>query len=154
MARALRILLIDDDENDITLIQMAAKSIGGGHRICSVDQAEKAIELLQDKDRKKLPLPDLVLIDLRMPVMDGFQFLAWLQEHPKFRTLPAIVLSGSMLEEDLREAYCLGARSYLTKPVRFSDLVGSMRSLFSFWSECELPNRPAEDSPSSGEFGG
>ena len=138
MARALRVLLIDDNNDDITLIQLAAQSAGGGHTFCSVDRAKKAIDLLEHKPAESLP--DLLLVDLRMPEMDGFQFLRWLQQHHRLR-IPAVVLSSSFLEQDIDEAYRLGARSFLSKPFAYEELVRDMKSFLAFWSECLLPNR-------------
>jgi CheY-like chemotaxis protein len=140
MARALRVLLIDDNENDTALILLAAETLEGGHTISSVDRAVKAIELLKEMDRKKLPLPDLLLLDLRMPEMDGFQFLGWLRAQPKFDDIPAIVLSGSILKDDIASAYRLGAQGYMIKPAGLDELIRTLKSLLAFWSACEVPN--------------
>lgn len=136
MARALRILLIDDSDDDLTLIQAAAQAAGGGHTLCSVNGAKRAIDLLEQKPEEALP--DLLLVDLRMPEMDGFEFLSWLQRHPKL-CIPAVVLSTSFLERDVKEAYRLGARSFLTKPVAYRDLVTGIKTFLAFWSQCALP---------------
>lgn len=138
MARALRILLIDDSDDDLTLIQSAANSIGGGHTFCSVNRAEKAIDLLEKTPAEKLP--DLLIVDLRMPGMSGFEFLRWLQQHPRLR-IPAVVLSTSILDRDIETAYQLGARSFLNKPIDYQELVSNIQSFLSFWSLCTFPNR-------------
>jgi CheY-like chemotaxis protein len=141
MARALRILLIDDNENDTALILLAAESIEGGHTISSVDRALRAVDLLEEMDRNKLPLPDLLLLDLRMPGMDGFQFLGWLRAHSEFNTIPAIVLSSSILKDDIANAYRLGAKGYMIKPAGLDELARTLKSLLAFWAECEMPSK-------------
>ena len=145
MARALRVLLIEDNDDDITLIRTAAQSAGGEHTVCSVNRASDAIELLQRGEVKDLP--DLVLLDLRMRGMDGFQFLSWLRLHSRFR-MPIIVLSASTLDQDIAAAYRLGARSFLNKPVVYGDLVHTMKAFFDFWSLCELPTKWTRDTAS------
>ncbi len=139
MGRGLRILFIDDSDDDRTLFNMAAKRFRHAHMISTVESAQGAIQLLEQKERQSSPLPDLLLVDLRMPVMDGFEFLEWLRAHPRFRSIPAVVLSGSVLKDDISKAYRLGAKSYLTKPVRLDELAREISALFAFWSACELP---------------
>ncbi|HVV72629.1 MAG TPA: response regulator [Verrucomicrobiae bacterium] len=150
MARALQVLLVEDNDDDATLIGLAFQSIGGGHKVCSVSGAEDAIQLLQEKDRRQLPLPDLVLIDLRMPRLSGLDFLAWLQRHPRLSALPAVVLSGSSIDCEIKEAYQLGARSVLVKPAGFNELKNGLSAFISFWSMCRFPSgvpAPADGLP-------
>jgi CheY-like chemotaxis protein len=139
MARALNVLLIDDNEDDILLFRLATKSISKDHKVLSVNDARQAMELLQGKSRERShPLPDLLVVDLKMPGITGFEFLAWLRDQPKLRFLPALVLSGSGLQADIEEAYKLGARGYLTKPFDRDNLVKTLQSMYAFWSECEF----------------
>ncbi len=139
MARSLRVLFIDDDETDRFLFQQALSSLGGGHSLFTANGMDQAVALLEEKEPTKLPLPHLVLVDLKMTSKSGFEFLEWLHRHPRLRALPAIVFSGSVMQEDIDKAYGLGARSFLSKPARFDDLVSDLKSLLAFWSGCELP---------------
>ena len=142
MARALNILLIDDDDNDILLFRLATNAINNKHKVSSVKGASQAIQFLEGNNEQALPFPHLLIVDLKMPGMNGFEFLAWLRDHPKLRSLPAVVLSGSGLQADIQEAYRLGARGYLTKPFDRQDLDKTLRSMYSFWSECEFLPTP------------
>src|SRR5262249_7743019 len=139
MARALNILLIDDNEDDILLFRLATKSISNDHKVSSVNGAQEAMELLKGKSTERgQPFPDLLVVDLKMPGITGFEFLAWLHDQPKLRCLPALVLSGSVLQADIEEAYKLGARGYLTKPFDSDHLFKTLQSMYAFWSECEF----------------
>src|SRR4051812_7883817 len=103
--RALRILMIDDDDNDIALVRLAMRSLGKEHILLSVRGGRQAIEFLEREREELHPAPDLLLVDLKMPCMNGLEFLAWLKDHSEFRSTPAVVLSGSVLKQDIVEAY-------------------------------------------------
>ena len=87
-------------------------------------------------DRQKYPLPDVILLDLKMPRMDGFEFLAWLRSRSTepHRFIPVVVMSSSPLPEDVERAYTLGANSYLIKPVNWEDFRDRIRALGVYWS--------------------
>ncbi len=137
------ILLVEDDENDIVLVSKAIQAAGAGHSIRAVRDGEQAIQYLQGldrySDRQKFPIPNVVLTDLKMPRMGGFELLQWLRTNPPFSVIPAIIYSSSALEKDVREAYRLGANSYITKPTSLSGLVDTLRILYEYWSRCECP---------------
>jgi CheY-like chemotaxis protein len=139
MARSLHIFLIDDDENDRTLVRLAVRKSKQKHVLCTANGAKEAIQLLEEKVKDGARLPDLVLVDLRMPEMSGFEFLAWLNQHPRLRTIAAISFSGSNFESDVCLSYDLGARGFVRKPARFEDLVEKLLALLDFWSECAVP---------------
>src|SRR2546430_845852 len=83
----LRILLVEDEDNDIFLVQRATERGGAGHRVYPVRDGEEAIHYLRGQgmyaDRQKFPLPNVILSDLKMQRMDGFEFLQWLRSHPE-----------------------------------------------------------------------
>jgi CheY-like chemotaxis protein len=122
MRRTKTFLLLEDDDNDAFLAEMQFKG-KPEMKLCRVRDGEEAIWFLQGKtpyeDRKKFPMPDVILLDLKMPKVNGFEFLQWLHfESPgELRLIPVIVMSGSSLQEDVKRAYTLGANLYLTKPV-------------------------------------
>jgi CheY-like chemotaxis protein len=84
-------------------------------------------------DHARYPLPRLVLLDLKMPHMDGFDVLAWLAERPKFKDVPAIVLTSSGHDTDVERARQLGARDFLIKPHAFGELVQMIHDLETRW---------------------
>jgi CheY-like chemotaxis protein len=94
-------------------------------------------------NRANHPWPTLVLLDLKMPRATGFEILKWIRKRPDCKNLPVIVLSGSELQEDMRQAYLLGANSYLVKPLGFDALVTLVKSVTTVW----LAPRPPAMSP-------
>src|SRR5438876_3723658 len=84
-------------------------------------------------DRRRYPFPDLVLLDLKMPRMDGLEVLRWLRQQPILKRLPVIVLTNSSRQSDAELAYEVGANSYLVKPTRSEDFVKTMRIISDFW---------------------
>lgn len=108
-----------------------------------VHNGEEAVLYLRGKgqfsDRSKYPLPNVVLTDLNMPGMDGFELLQWLRRNPQYSIIPAIVYSSSHLEQDVCKAYSLGANSYIAKPTSIHDMVEILRLIYEYWSRCECP---------------
>src|SRR5438874_9323054 len=103
------ILFADDDENDRLLMRRALKGAGVSVEARDVHDGEEVIRYLQGEepyaDRGKFPFPDLLVLDLKMPRMNGLEVLGWLQQHPACSTLPVVMVSGSGLEEDVTEAH-------------------------------------------------
>jgi CheY-like chemotaxis protein len=100
----------------------------GSRTILSTSLTGAAVKYLNGdppyNDRATYPLPGVILLDLRMPRVDGFEVLAWLQQHPDIAAhIPVVVLSGSFLAEDVRRARQLGAASYEVKPLAFQELI-------------------------------
>lgn len=144
------LLLVEDDENDIVLVRKAIESAGAGHSVHAVHDGEQAIQYLQGlgefADRRKYPVPNVVLTDLKMHKMGGFELLKWLRTNPLFSVIPTIVYSSSAMDEDVREAYQLGANSYICKPTSLSGLVDTLRILYEYWERCECsPIGPRSD---------
>lgn len=131
------ILLVDDDPNDVLLMQRALKKAGLSYPIIHRGDGEEAIDYLSGKppysDRTKHPLPTLVLLDIKMPKMTGFDVLAWLQGQPALAKIPVVILTASVREEDQNEAEKLGAVGYRTKPVDFTELVDILRDVDARW---------------------
>ena len=142
----LRILLVEDEDNDIILVQRATERGGAGHTVYAVRDGEEAVHYLRGEgqyaDRQKFPLPNVILSDLKMQSMDGFEFLRWLRGHPECSVIPTIVFSSSRQERDVREAYRLGANSYITKPSTAEELMQVLKATYEYWSRCECPPAP------------
>ncbi len=113
------ILYAEDDSNDVFLLTRALRKLGFQNPIQHVRDGAVAISYLAGSngfnDRAKYPLPSILLLDLKMPVKDGFEVLKWLRSQPTFKELPVVVLSSSDLWEDKGKAHELGATAYLTK---------------------------------------
>jgi two-component system response regulator len=134
-------LLVEDDQNDVLLVEMEFKRVAPTIRLLVVNDGQEAIQYLDGDgkfaDRKKCPLPDVILLDLKMPKINGFDFLQWLRlEAPaQRRFIPVVVMSSSTLEEDIHRAYTLGANSYLPKPVDWKLFKERIRALGLSWAE-------------------
>ncbi|MDZ7373394.1 MAG: response regulator [candidate division KSB1 bacterium] len=136
-AEPFTILLVEDNPDDSILIRRALEKTGVGHRIQWVQSGEAALSYLEGQDhfgdRLRYPLPALVLLDLRLPGLSGFDVLAWIRGHPRLRTLPVVVLTSSGDLRDVNRAYELGANSYLTKPITPAEVERMMAALHGYW---------------------
>jgi len=137
VARSPNILLVEDDPNDALLVTKAFQKTLGGIPLHIVANGQEAVSYLKGEaqyaDRARHPFPDIVLLDLKMPMMNGFEVLRWIRGQPKLKRLPVIVLTGSVQDSDARLAYEIGANSYVIKPTDFNRLMETMKILGSFW---------------------
>lgn len=122
------ILLVDDEVNDVWLMRRAFECAQIQNPLLVANDGEEAIELLRSLDGD---LPCLLITDLKMPKADGFDLLHWLQTQPQFSRMPKIVISSSVLEEDLAKSLQHGATAYFVKPSSHSDLIELVRK----WKE-------------------
>ena len=127
------ILLIDDDEDLPLLLPHLLKKANVAFSFRVADNGERAVEYLCGAgayaDRAAYPLPQVLLLDLKMPRMNGFQFLEWKRTHPEFESLPVVVWSSSVFAEDKERALALGASAYFDKSANMDQLVGVFRRL-------------------------
>ena len=141
--RTLGLLLVDDDENDRFLLQRAFEKLNVGYRIQPLQNGGEALALIKGEgiyaDRKAYPFPSFILTDLKMSGGDGFAILSYLKEHPEILIVPVVMLSGSDDPDDVRQAYLLGASSFIVKPQGLDGLEGIVQKLHYYWSECEVP---------------
>ena len=131
------VLLVEDDPDDVLLTQRAFRKLGVPTSMQVVGDGEQALAYLMGggdyADRERFPLPDLMLLDLKLPRRSGFEVLEWLRAQPGLRRLPVVVLTGSRESVDVNRALDLGANSYLVKPVGFDDLLEVVRTLRLYW---------------------
>ena len=125
------ILVVEDDENDTMLIRRTLTNACIPNPLCFVGSGEEAIDYLVGagpySDREEHPLPALVLLDLELPGIHGFEVLKWIRAHRRFKDLRVVMLTSSIHIRDVNEAYRLGANSFLVKPLEFENV----RELFS-----------------------
>jgi CheY-like chemotaxis protein len=131
------ILLAEDDPNDVFFLRRAFQKAEVKCQILDVPNGQEAIFYLQGtnsySNRTDYPLPHLLLLDLKMPLMSGFDVLEWLHGQPELAELPALVLSSSGHDEDRWRARQLGARSYHVKPSDLAQLTELARDLAATW---------------------
>lgn len=147
------VLVADDDRNDFLLVQLAFQRAALPVRLNHVLDGQQAIDYLLGKhkfqQRAGEPLPDLLLLDLKMPLMDGFDVLSYIRKDSTLKKLPVVVLSASQLEEDIRKALRLGADQFLTKPADFAMLVDLVKALFARWLAHDSATMSAQEKASA-----
>jgi CheY-like chemotaxis protein len=157
----LTILLVDDEPDDLFIIEHAFRAAGIEDPIRLVSCGQEAIAYLQGEgkfaDRAKYEFPSIILTDLKMPCGDGFAVLEEMRSNPEWAVIPTAVLSGSADEDDIKRAYLLGAKAYLTKPGNPKALQAMLHKFHQFWTMVEVPRiNPAGemlDTTSRGKMG-
>ena len=131
------ILVAEDEETDAILLCRAFKRAGLPHRLALVRNGEEAVAYLRADppfdNREEHPFPCLVLLDLKMPRMNGFDLLRWIRTQPEFVSLPSVVFTSSSSEADREAARQLGASEYIVKPHAFADLLTTVCELHARW---------------------
>ncbi|MFJ6709037.1 MULTISPECIES: response regulator [unclassified Streptomyces] len=130
-ARPYDVLLVEDDEADALLIQDALEA-RGARRLTQVQDGVAGLEYLRDRAN---PRPDLIVLDLNMPRMNGRELLAVIKEDEDLRTIPVVVLTTSSAPEDVTGAYRKHANAYVTKPVNLDDFERAVQSIDMFYLE-------------------
>lgn len=133
----LDILLVEDNPDHAELIKRNFENCHIANRLAHVEDGEAALDYLHGRgrfaERATFPMPHLVLLDLRLPRVDGLEVLKEIKGHPELRKIPTIILTTSDAERDLAKAYEHHANSYLTKPVGFEDFSRLLRDLGFYW---------------------
>ena len=149
MAHLRPILLAEDNPNDVELTLAALHSLNLANEIVVVNDGAQALDFLYRRnafsDRAALP-PAVILLDLKMPRVDGLEALREIRAHPDTRTLPIVILTSSREENDLVKGYQLGANAYVVKPVDFDQFISAVSQLGVFWA---LINEPPPTSSRS-----
>ena len=137
MAEPLGILVAEDLPDDILILQKAFSKAGVTAPLHFVRDGQEAIDYLKGEqafvDRTKHPFPGLLLLDLKMPRLDGFGVLEWVRGQQKLRRLPVVMFTSSEQPADVNRAYDLGANSFLLKPVCFTEYQETARTLENYW---------------------
>jgi CheY-like chemotaxis protein len=130
-----RILLVEDDPNDVELIQLAFETYNFVNQLDIVIDGEQALHYLhgQSGESPTYPLPRLVLLDLKLPKVDGIQVLQAIRSHPQTRELVVVVMTSSTENYDLSACYELGVNSYITKPLDFQQFIDVARQVGFYW---------------------
>ncbi len=134
------ILLAEDDPQHVALFKVAVRKSGMACRVDVVCDGAEAIDYLfgvgQYKDRDTREMPNLILLDLKMPKIDGIQVLQILRRvrsDDSLRFPPVVVLTSSDLDDDITEAYRLGAQSYIRKPLSYEEFTSAVRETLQYW---------------------
>jgi CheY-like chemotaxis protein len=145
------ILIAEDQEDEILLIRRAFEKAKIVNPLHFVRDGQDVITYLKGEgrysDRAEFPLPSLLLLDIKMPRLDGFEVLKWVRKQPGLAELRIIVLTASQDVRDVNKAYLLGANSFLVKPVDFNQFVDLSIALHGYWlwlSKTPETSRPAK----------
>ena len=141
------ILLAEDIDDDVVLIKRAFKHAGISNPIQVVSDGEEVIQYLSGEGkyaaRSEYPLPSLLLLDLKMPKMDGFEVLKWIRSQPCMSNVIVVVLTSSQEMRDVNRAYQLGANSFLVKPMDFQNAKSLIELVRDYWL---MTNREPQNS--------
>jgi len=138
------ILIADDDADDRMMIKEALEENNFSHDMRFVQDGEELLDYLHQRGKyltEKVLRPNLIILDLNMPKVDGREALSHIKSNAKLKRIPVIVLTTSRAEEDIVRAYDLGVNSFICKPVHYNDLVLVAREIGNYWfSTVALPN--------------
>ncbi len=137
------VLLVDDSENDLLLLRRALKKADFNFPLREVQNGTEAIAYLAGEgpygDRAQFPLPAVMLLDLNMPMKNGFEVLTWLRAQPQLKRLIVVVLTASMRDEDVEKAYDHGANWFVVKPSEMENLIAIVRALRDWMQFTQFP---------------
>jgi CheY-like chemotaxis protein len=125
-----KILHVEDNPDDVMLVDLAFSKAGAAAKLEVATDGEKAIAALQNNSDAP---PVCVLLDIKLPSITGFEVLSWIRSQPRFKRLPVIMLTSSLLPNDINRAYDLGANSYLVKPPELDALIALARTIDLYW---------------------
>lgn len=131
------LLLVEDNEDDVFLMRRALKAAQITNPLAIVTDGQQALDYLNGEgkfaDREQYPLPCLVVLDLKLPYLNGLQVIEHIRMHPRLQTLLVVFLTSSRNEMDVDRAYRLGANAFLVKPPSVEKLTEMLQSLKDFW---------------------
>jgi CheY-like chemotaxis protein len=138
-----QILLIDDHPSDAKLFEHAMEQAATRAKLYWVASAEEGLEFLRREGRfEGVARPKLIVSDLNMPKMDGFEFLVQTRENPALATIPVVIFSSSRSPRDVLRCYQLGANSYIVKPMSLEGFVASIGTMVRYWLDIVEPAIP------------
>jgi len=149
--RDVTIILIEDSSDDIELLMRALKRNGFSNKVVTFNDGAQALDYLQhlgnpdqggaDDGRSQREQPAIVLLDIKLPRVDGLEVLAHIKNEPGLRSIPVIVLTSSRQERDIDRAYRLGVNSYICKPTDFDEFLQVIQNFGQFWLHtAEIPS--------------
>ena len=152
----LKLLVVEDNPDDFALFGFALRKC---KVLCSAAHAansQEAIAYLDGwgkySDRADYPFPDVLILDLKLVGMDGFQVLKHVRGNPAYRLLPVVMFTSSGLDEDIQRAFALGANSYFVKPAALSDMNPLVEALLTYWAWSRRPNSAPPEQAKTAEL--
>ncbi|QCX39917.1 response regulator [Aureibaculum algae] len=130
----LKVLLIEDDLIEVMKFKRAISSLDLNHQVIEANNGEDALKILEEKDN----IPDIILLDLNMPKINGIEFLSILKKDSTLKYVPTVILTTSSNQRDLLACYEIGIAGYVLKPLKYEDYVHKIEKLLAYWSINEL----------------
>ena len=130
----LNVLLIEDDMIEVMKLNRVISKLQLKHKITEANNGEDALKILEQKDS----LPDIILLDLNMPKINGIEFLTILKNDDILKHIPTIILTTSNNQKDLKACYKIGIAGYVLKPLKYEDYVSKIEKVLAYWSVNEL----------------
>jgi CheY-like chemotaxis protein len=141
---SLHVLIAEDSQDDAFLLQTAFKNNGVMPPAHILPDGGEVIAYLTGigiyADRILHPYPGIIILDLKMPRVNGFEVLEWLKQNPSYRVIPSIIWSASADPRDVKHSFCLGANGYLCKPNELGELTTMVEHLLAFWNDNLRPS--------------
>ncbi|WP_338376997.1 response regulator [uncultured Flavobacterium sp.] len=134
MTKSLNILLIEDDTIEVMKFNRVIKKLELNHKIIEANNGEEALNILKVKEI----IPDIIILDLNMPKLNGIEFLSILKNDEQLKYIPSIILSTSSNHKDMLECYKIGIAGYVLKPLKYEDYVDRITKILDYWSTNEL----------------
>jgi two-component system, chemotaxis family, response regulator Rcp1 len=143
VGRSVEVLLVEDSSGDIRLTQEALRDAKRPINLHVASNGVEALAFLRHEGaHKQAPRPDLILLDLNLPKMDGREVLAHIKDDDRLKTIPTVILTTSEAEADIIKSYQLHASCYLSKPVQLAAFEILMKSMSNFWlTKAEFPQQ-------------
>ncbi|EDY21431.1 response regulator receiver protein [Chthoniobacter flavus Ellin428] len=141
-AKVKRILLVEDSEHDIELTLAALETHNVANEVDTARDGAEALDYLYRRGKfadRPNDLPVVVLLDLKMPKVDGLEVLRQIKADPDMKRIPVVMLTSSREEQDLVRSYELGVNAYVVKPVNFTQFMDSVKQLGCFWAVINEP---------------
>ena len=136
----LRILLVEDSPADAQMLRTALGKTGLPVEIAHVKDGVEAVEYLAN-EQKPLESCDVVLLDLNLPRLSGFEVLEHVRSCEELKSLPVVVMSGSTNSDEIDQCYQAGANSYICKPIHLEEILSTAAWFVAYWSKCVKPPR-------------
>lgn len=143
MSSILPILLIEDNPMDVDLTRRAFVRHNLANPIEVLWDGQEALDFIASW-KAGAPAPVVILLDLKLPKVGGLEVLRAIRAHPDFRTIPVVILTSSAEDQDIHEAYLLGANSYIVKPVDFDKFIDVARQIELYWTVLNTPSLPGQ----------
>ena len=129
----LEILLIEDNDYDAELTMRALREYNMGNKIVRLSDGQEALDYFFSTKEKPNEIPRVILLDLKLPGVNGLEVLKQLKNHELTQTIPVVILTSSTEEIDIQTCYHLGVNSYISKPVEFDSFQNTMKTLGMYW---------------------